>query len=141
MAVPKNSERRFVLRLLPAGGAWGFELDETTGGRSVPVVRVRATRAGRYRADVLAAVRADGYPAGALGPRRRRPFNLTAEAGVRLALTVGALEPVRRGDRRAAIAGSLAAMAPEEAFYWYARSSGPSGSRALRALRLLLAEE
>ena len=142
MAVPTGSERRFVLRLLPteAGDGWGFELDETTGERAVAVARVPAGRAARYRAEVAAAVAADGYPPGALGPRRRRPFNLTAEPGVRLALTVCATEPVRRADRRATIAGGLASMAAEEAFYWYARSTGPAGGRALRALRLLLVE-
>ncbi len=143
MAVPSNAERRFELRLRPSadGGDWGFEVHETTGGRAIPVVEVPAARAARYRGDVLAAVTADGYGAGAVGPRRRRPFNLTAEPGVRLALAVTALEPLRRADRRSAIAAGLSAMAAEEAFYWYARCVGPSGARALRALRLLLAED
>lgn len=143
MAVPSNAERRFELRLQPSagGGDWGFAVAETTGGQAIPVAEVPAARAARYRGDVLAAVCADGYAAAAVGPRRRRPFNLTAEPGVRLALAVAALEPVRRADRRAAIAAGLAAMAAEEAFYWYARCVGPSGARALRALRLLLAED
>lgn len=143
MGVPSCAERRFELRLRPSadGGDWGFELAETTGGRAIPVVEVPAGRAGRYRGDVLAAVAADGYAPSAVGPRRRRPFNLTAEPGVRLALAVAALEPVRRADRRSAIAAGLSVMAAEEAFYWYARCVGPSGARALRALRLLLAED
>ncbi|MCY4631879.1 MAG: hypothetical protein OXE75_13505 [bacterium] len=143
MAVPTNAERRFELRLRPTGdgGDWGFEMHETTGGQNAAVANVPAARAARYRGDVLAAVTADGYGASTVGPRRRRPFNLTAEPGVRLALAVAALDPVRRADRRSAIAAGLSAMAAEEAFYWYARSVGPSGPRALRALRLLLAED
>ena len=143
MTVPSNAERRFSLRLLPTTGGddWGFEVHETTGGRAIPVAAVPVPRAARYRGDVLAAVSADGYPASAVGPRRRRPFNLTAEPGVRLSLAVAALEPVRRADRRSAIAAGLGAMATEEAFYWYARCVGPGGRRARRALRLLLAED
>ena len=143
MAVPKSAERRFALRLRPNGEGddWGFEVHETTGGRDQRVADVSVKRAGRYRHSVLAAVTADGYPASAVGPRRRRPFNLTAEPGVRLSLTVAAAEPVRRADRRAAISDGIAAMSAEEAFYWYARSVGPAGGRALRALRLLLAED
>ena len=143
MAVPTNAERRFELRLRPSvdGDDWGFEVHETTGGQAIPVVAVPAARAARYRGDVLAAVTADGYGASTVGPRRRRPFNLTAEPGVRLALAVAALEPVRRADRRSAIAAGLSAMAAEESFYWYARCVGPSGARSLRALRLLLAED
>ena len=142
MAVPTKDERRFVLHLQPsaAGDDWGFAVDETTGGRTSPVTRVPAKRAGRYRRSVLAAVTADGYPPTSVGPRRCRPFNLTAEPGVRLVLTVSALDPVSRPDRRIAIADGIAAMSAEEALYWYSRSAGPAGQRALRALRLLLAE-
>lgn len=141
MAVPTRDERRFVLRLQPskAGDDWGFAVDETTGGRTETVARVPVKRAGRYRRSVLAAVTADGYPPASIGPRRCRPFNLTTEPGVRLVLTVSALEPVSRPDRRLAITEGIAAMSPEEALYWYSHSAGPAGRRALRALRLLLA--
>lgn len=142
MAVPTSGERRFVLRLRPstAGDDWGFVVDETTGGRTQTVARVPVKRAGRYRRSVLAAVTADGYSQASVGPRRRRPFNLRAETGVRLVLTVGALDPVSRPDRRIAIADGIASMSAEETLYWYAHSVGPTGQRALRALRLLLAE-
>lgn len=142
MAVPTTDERRFVLRLQPtaSGDDWGFAVDEATGGQPSPVTRVSAERAGRYRRNVLAAVTAAGYPPTAVGPRRRRPFNLTTEPGVRLVLTVGALKPVSRADRRIAITEGIAAMSTEEALYWYSHSAGPAGQRALRALRLLLAE-
>ena len=142
MAVPTTDERRFVLRLQPstAGDDWGFAVDETTAGRAQTVASVPVKRAGRYRRSVLAAVTADGYPQASVGPRRRRPFNLRAETGVRLVLTVSALDPVSRPDRRTAIADGIAGMSAEEALYWYAHSAGPAGRRALRALRLLLAE-
>ena len=142
MAVPTSDERRFVLRLQPSpvGDDWGFAVDETTGGRTQTVARVPVKRAGRYRRSVLAAVTADGYPPTSVGPRRCRPFNLTTEPGVRLVLTVSALEPVSRPDRRIAIADGISDMSTEEALYWYSHSAGPDGQRALRALRLMLAE-
>ena len=142
MAVPTSDDWRFVLRLQPSpvGDDWGFAVDETTGGRTQTVARVPVRRAGRYRRSVLAAVTADGYPPTSVGPRRCRPYNLRAETGARLVLTVSALDPVSRPDRRIAIAGGIASMSAEEALYWYAHSAGPAGQRALRALRLLLAE-
>ena len=59
---------------------------------------------------------------------------------MRLVLTVSALEPVSRPDRRIAIANGISDMSTEEALYWYSHSAGPNGQRALRALRLMLAE-
>ena len=143
MAVPTNDERRFLLHLHPSadGDDWGFAVDETTGGRAQTVASVPVKRAGRYRRSVLAAVTADGYRPTSVGPRRCRPFNLTTEPGVRLVLTVSALEPVSRPDRRIAIADGISGMSTEEALYWYSHSTGPYGQRALRALRLMLAED
>ena len=90
---------------------------------------------------MLDAVEASGYPTAAVSPRRCRPFNLTQGPGVRLALTVSASLPVARPLRRRAIVDGVEALSPEEALYWYARTSGPERGRALRALRLLLADD
>ena len=93
MAVPTARERRFILRLHPngTGDDWGFSLGETTGDYNEPVATVPATRAGRYRKAVVDAVTASGYAAAAVSSSRRRPFNLTCEPGVRLALATLAL--------------------------------------------------
>ena len=143
MTVTSRWERRFELRLQPtsAGDGWGFCLDETTGSTAYPVARVGPSRAVGYRRSVVEAVAASGYADTAVSPRRRRPFNLAQNPGVRLALTVAASKPVARPLRRRMIAEAVGAMSPEEALYWYAQSTGPTGGRALRALRLLLAED
>ena len=74
-------------------------------------------------------------------PRRRRPFNLTQEPGLRLALAVRPPFPSRKVDRRMIITERPRTMGDEEALYWYAQVSGAGGGRALRTLRLLLAAE
>jgi len=143
MAVPAHGERRFVLSLHPTegGDAWGMTLSEFSGDEQRGVAVLPAERAHRYRRVVTEAVTASGYSATAVGPRRKKPFNLTQEPGVRLALTVLALEPVSKPVRRQAIGDGIAAMASEETLYWYAQVVGRHGSRALRAIRILLAEE
>ena len=143
MGVTTVSEQRFVLRLLPttAGDGWGFNLVETIGETNQPVARVDPTRAVGYRRAVVDAVSASGYPPAAVSPRRCRPFNLAQAPGVRLALMVTAATPVARPVRRRMIADAVASLSTEEALYWYAQCSGPTGRRALRALRLLLADD
>ena len=143
MGVPTATDRRFVLRLAPteAGDDWGMALEETTGEHRRTIADLPASKANRYRRYVCEAVTAAGYQHTAVSPRRKKPFNLTQEPGVRLALTVLALEPVSKPLRRQAIADGITAMASEEALYWYAQAVGRTGSRGLRALRLLLAAE
>ncbi len=143
MAVPTATERRFVLALHPteAGDDWGISLVETTGNHERTVINLAAVRASRYRRQVCDAVVAAGYQHTAVSPRRKKPFNLTQDPGVRLALTTLTLEPISKPMRRQAIADGIAAMSSEEVLYWYAKSVGRFGSRGLRALRLLLAEE
>lgn len=77
-----------------------------------------------------------------LSPARRlRRARLSEEVGVRLALLAAAVAPLRRPDRIERIAAAIAEMSYEETCYWYAHVRGDQGRRALRALRLLLAEE
>lgn len=143
MSVPTTRERRFVLQLLPtaAGDSWGFTLAETIGKSSWQVARVNPAKAVGYRRAVVDAVAASGYQPTAVSPRRCRPFNLAQAPGVRLALTVAAATPVARPGRRRMIADAIGGLTVEEALYWYAQSTGPTGRRALRALRLLLADD
>jgi hypothetical protein len=143
MAVPTTAERRFILSLTPteAENGWGFVLVETTGDHQRIVVETTAARARQYRKQVCDAVVVAGYQNTSVSPRRKKPFNLTQDPGVRLALTVLALEPIIKTFRRQAISDGIAAMSSEEVLYWYAKSVSRSGSRGLRALRILLAEE
>ena len=143
MSVSSIRERRFELLLQPseAGDDWGFSLSETFAGAAEAVAHVSARRATSYRRAVLDAVQASGYPTAAVSPRRRHPFSLAQAPGVRLALTVNASLPVARPLRRSAIADGVLRMSPEEALYWYARTCGEGKQRALRALRLLLADD
>ena len=141
--MPSLRERCFELQLQPtlAGDDWGFRLSETFGDAKEAVARVDAARANQFRRAVLDAVEASGYPPAAVSPRRCQPFNLEQGPGVLLALTVCASLPVARPLRRRAIVDGVGALSPEEALYWYARTSGPARGRALRALRLLLADD
>ena len=143
MGVPTTRERRFVLRLLPtaAGDNWGFTLAEAIGESSQQVARVNPAQAVGYRRAVVDAVAASGYQPTSVSPRRCRPFNLAQAPGVRLALTVAAVAPVARPGRRRMIADAIGGLTTEEALYWYSHSTGPTGRRALRALRLLLADD
>lgn len=143
MTVPTTRERRFELQLQPtaSGDDWGFHLSETFDDIKEAIAKVEASRAIEFRRVVLEAVQASGYPSTAVSPRRCQPFNLQQAPGVRLALTVSASLPVARPLRRRAIVDGVEALSHEEALYWYARTSGPARRRALRALRLLLADD
>ncbi len=91
---------------------------------------------------VLEALRRSGYRVTDLSPRRREPFWLDEEGGVRLGLLFLAVAPLSRMDRVEAISRELRAMPSEEAYYWYSKCMAPAvGSRAQRALRVLLAAE
>ena len=144
-AQPNQGARGFRLEVRPsaAGVDFGVTLVETNGGRGdVGVVQT----AGRSQTQaVLPALRSavtdSGYARSALGPRRRKPFRLGEEAGVRLALALLATAPVRKARRRWAMSEAVDALAAEEAYYWYARCVGPDASRYRRALRIFLAEE
>ena len=91
---------------------------------------------------VLEALRRAGYKATELSPRRRKPFRLDEETGLRLGLLFLTVAPLSRVDRIEAISRELRAMPSEETYYWYSKCTDPHGSgRAQQALRTLLAAE
>ncbi len=91
---------------------------------------------------VLEALRRDGYKATDLSPRRRKPFRLDEETGLRLGLLFLTIAPLSRIDRIESISRELRAMPSEEAYYWYSKCTDPFySSRAQQALRVLLAAE
>lgn len=143
MGVTGRSERRFELRLqpTPAEDGWGFTLTETGNGRTRRVLSVPANKAAAFQGCVTDAVAAAGYQRTAVSPRRKRPFNLAQDPGVLLALKVSAALPLRKPMRRHAVESRIGAFSSEEALYWYAQTDGATEGRALRALRILSAED
>ena len=139
--VPSRAERRFVLGVLADDAEpRGFTLSEDLAGRLDPVAGVSPHQARLMWRAVADAVAADGYAPDALGPHRKRPFNLTQSPGVRLALQTLAAAPLRNPVRRGLVIAGIEAMGDEERLYWFAKVRGQDGRRALRALRLLLAD-
>ena len=131
-----------MLRLIADGrDGWGFALWEESPDGLEPVASVPPGRTGPLRRAVLCATTADGYSTEAVGQERKRPFSLTQTPGVRLALTTLAVLPMRSPQRRAAVLAGVEALGDEECLYWYAKARGRAGNRALRALRLLLADD
>jgi len=65
--------------------------------------------------------------------------------GVRLALLMYALKPLRKRSRIRTISEAIAQMSPEATCYWFAKAHNGwdyhTRRRHLRALRILLAEE
>jgi len=143
MGVTGRRERRFELRLqpTPAEDGWGFTLTETGNGHTRRVLSVPAKNAAAFQSCVTDAVAASGYQRTAVSPRRKRPFNLAQDPGVLLALKVSAALPLRKPVRRHAVEHRIGAFSSEEALYWYAQTDGASEGRALRALRILSAED
>lgn len=143
-AAAAERPRGFRLRVLPNGTeGYGIRLEEADGtvtARGV-VVEADAARVDRMLPAVLAAVRTSGYPKTALSPTRRGPITLREEPGVRLALLLLAAGPVRKARRVQDLGDAVAALTAEEAYYWYAKATGPDGPRLQRALRLFLARE
>jgi hypothetical protein len=122
---------------------YGFELEEATGPEQtwVKVARIDAKRARRLLAPLMEAVRSSGHPKTVLHPGQRDPIILREQDGVRLALTMITTGPITKARRIDAMISGIAAMTTEEAYYWYAKTTGPDASRRRRALRLFLAED
>ena len=91
--------------------------------------------------QVLGAIRRAGYRPTDLTPRRRAPFHLHEEDAVRLGLLFLALKPLTKPRRVEEIAGGIAAMASEEAYYWFSKATTGAGRRHVRALRIMLSDE
>jgi hypothetical protein len=143
-AKDENKTRGFRLLIKPADhDAYAVALEETNGspdsGRIVAKANANHTR--RVMPSLLEAVRASGHPKTILSSSRRAPIPLKEEAGVRLGLVLLAADPVVKSRRLEGITEGASDMTGEEAYYWYAKVTGPDGRRLQRALRLFLAEE
>jgi len=147
----KAGIRTFRLTVQPTparageGDRYGVRLEEEYANGDRTLADVVATAAPLHTARVLdalvAAVHASGHQAGVLSVSRRKPIHLDEAAGVRLALTLLAAQPVSKPDRIRRIVAGVSAMSTEETYYWYAKVVGPAAKRVQRALRIFLAEE
>lgn len=137
--------RTFRITVHPgANDQYGIALSETYGtgtGPTTPVLTATAAQVSRVTDALITAVKASGHTAGRLAIERDEPIPLDEVAGVRLALTLFATQPVTKHDRIRALVAGVNSMSVEETFYWYAKSVGPEASRARRALRILLADD
>ena len=137
--------RTFRLTITPdKGDSFGVQLTEAYGkgeGPTSPVLTASAPQVSRVLDAVVAAVKASGHTAGRLNTQRDVPIAIDEPAGVRLALTMFAAQPVTKHDRIRALIAGVNAMSVEETYYWYAKVVGADASRARKALRILLADD
>jgi len=144
-AVPLFSSpraRRYDLVVIPDIDAIGIEVRQTVGDDTETIASVKADDITRYLPTINAALRDSGHKPTVLAATRRKPIPLAEAAGVRLALGIHAAAPLPRSNRAHAVLNGISAMSDEETYYWHAKSSQPeSGARALRALRILLADD
>ena len=92
--------------------------------------------------EILTLLRRAGLRASVLSPAKRQRRALLPEpVGVKLALLVAAIAPLRKIERIERIADAIGRVSYEEACYWYAHARSEDGRRALKALRILLAPE
>lgn len=145
MKKPPVTHRGFRLQVEPAGtDTYGLRLEETNGlpEHTTVAARLGPGRLTPFLGALRTALRDSGHPPTIIGPTRRKPVSLGEAAAVRFALAVNAAAPLTRTVRRLTVIEGVTAMSDEEAYYWYAKTRRPeSGARALRALRILLADD
>ncbi|MBE3577569.1 MAG: hypothetical protein IMX00_07735 [Limnochordales bacterium] len=136
--------RQFLLYVLPRpDGSYGVDLRQRINSGADPEERplVRAWDA-PFQASltqVVEALRKSGYRPSDLHRDRREPFELREDQGVRVALTLLALKPLRKTSRMERIAEAIRNMPDEEAYYWFSKAVSTRSAR--RALRVLLGGE
>jgi len=142
-----NPKRDFSLEVLKLDGVEGYGLTLTgrpqyRNGTSDLSVSIWGRPLQSVVDHVLVALKHAGYAPTDLSSRRRKPFHLEEEDGVRLGLLFHAVKPLHKTARIEAISQTMRKMEPEEVFYWFSKcSTGPDAGRARRAFRLLAAEE
>lgn len=86
---------------------------------------------------VLDVLRSNQHKPTVLAHARPSRLGLSEESGVRLSILFQAISPLSNLDHMRALQQAIWAMSPEEAYYWFAKCSGPNGHRGVRALRVL----
>ncbi len=123
---------------------YGLRLEETNGRpeHTTLAAWLPADRVPSFVQPLRVALRESGHPQTIVGPSRKAPVVLAEPAGVRFALAIKAAAPLNRPNRRQSVVDGVLAMSDEEAYYWYAKTTrADTGARALRALRILLADD
>lgn len=143
---PKSrSMRGFRLHIEPLDTErYGLRLEETNGHphHATDAAVIQPDQLESLLPAVRIALRESGHQPTVVAPNRRAPVILDEAAGVRLALAATAAAPLKKSVRRHSVLEGVASMSDEEAYYWYAKTTHPgSGPRALRALRILLADD
>lgn len=136
-----QAPRTFELILSPDGSDYQVDVVVSSNGGSHRLVHLEGAIVERMRPALLGAVVASKRPRTSLSLTRTAPIQLTEDAGVRLALVALATAPLSKPSRVEEIRQGVDAMTSEEALYWYANCTGANARRALRALRVMLAEE
>jgi hypothetical protein len=138
----KKTGRVFTLCVQPAEDSFGLTVQQANGHGTIAVATVPASDLTRYLPTVNAALKDSGHKPTVLGSARGKPIPLNEAAGVRLVLGIQAAAPLKRTARAFSVLNGVSTMSDEEAYYWHAKTSHPeAGTRALRALRILLADD
>lgn len=133
--------RSFTLHVLPEAGDYGISLTVASNGAEATVASLDPSRLNRIRPSITQAVTSSGHQRTTLSHTRTKPIELSEDAGVRLTLITLATAPLTKPKRVEAVRLGVEAMTGEEALYWYAHCTGRHATRALKALRTLLADE
>lgn len=140
----ENGTRQFELRVFPKGNEYGLAVF-SRGSEDEDfqrVVRIWGNPMKAITDHVLTALRKSGYKSTGLSPRRKKPFSLDEEQGVRLGLLFMAVKPLRKYRRMETISERMRNMGSEEAYYWFSKcTSGNHPRRARRSFRILEARE
>ena len=141
------TELPFSLEVLPRDEhGYGVALHQVRrngpGPEPVRVVRAWGMPLRAVTDAVLQALKDSGYRQDDLRPSRRAPFHLREQVGVRLALLLLAVKPLRRHVRIEQVAEGVRRMPDEEAYYWYSKCADRrNGRKAQHALRVMFSKE
>lgn len=139
------AHRGFRLLVQPIDtDSYGLLIEETNSlpEHSKVVARLTAEQLTPFLGTLRVALRDSGHPLTIIGPSRRKAVPLDEAAAIRFALAVNAAAALTRPIRRLTVIEGVSAMSDEETYYWYAKTTRKdSGRRALRALRILLADD
>jgi hypothetical protein len=139
-----NGTRQFELRTFPHGKEYGLAI-YSRGSQDEDfqrVVRIWGAPQKAITDHIIGALKKSGYNATSLSPKRKKPFELEEEQGVRLGLLFMAVKPLRKYNRMEAISNRMRNMGSEEAYYWYSKcTSGENPRRSRRSFRILEAKE
>jgi len=86
---------------------------------------------------ILDVLRMNHHKPRALHCSKKTRLGLNEASDVRLSVLFKTIAQVSNLDHLRVIQQSVWAMSDEEAYYWFAKCSGPHGNRGVRALRIL----